>query len=71
MTKDEFKAKLQMVYVGDRNAFNELIGVYDNLLQKIDKTIELIHSILENPEAYSGKDNVNNLLSILKGEEVK
>ena len=31
MTKDEFKAKLQMVYVGDRNAFNELIGVYDNL----------------------------------------
>ena len=34
MSKEEFIAKLQMVYVGDRNVFNELVSVYDNLIQK-------------------------------------
>ncbi len=35
MTIEEFTAKLQMVYVGDRNAFNELVSVYIELQQKI------------------------------------
>ena len=34
MSKEEFIAKLQMVYIGDKNAFNELVQVYDKLLQK-------------------------------------
>ena len=34
MSKEEFMAKLQMVYVGDKNAFNELIYAYSNLEQK-------------------------------------
>lgn len=34
MTKEEFMAKLQMVYVGDKNAFNELVSVYSELQQK-------------------------------------
>ena len=34
MTKEEFIAKLQMVYVGNKNAFNELIYAYSNLEQK-------------------------------------
>lgn len=31
MSRDEFIGKLQMVYVGDRNALDEIVGVYDNL----------------------------------------
>ncbi len=42
MTKEEFMAKLQMVYVGDKNAFNELISAYDELQKRIDKAIEYI-----------------------------
>lgn len=49
----------------------KLIEHLENLQSRIDKTIELIHSILQEPEAYSGKDNVGNILSILQGEEVK
>ena len=68
MTKEELIGKLEMVYVGDRNALNELIGYYDGLkeivelLKKenqkhkevIDKAIELLnnHTILL-PTEYS------------------
>ena len=38
MTKEEFISKLQMVYVGDRNAFNELVTVYDNLQKRNNLT---------------------------------
>lgn len=31
MNREELIAKLQMVYVGDKNALNELIGYYDGL----------------------------------------
>ena len=37
MNKEELIGKLQMVYVGDRNALNELIGYYDGLKQGIDE----------------------------------
>ena len=37
MNKEELTGKLQMVYVGDTNALNELIGCYDGLKQGIDK----------------------------------
>ena len=33
MNKEELIGKLQMVYVGDINALNELIGYYDGLKQ--------------------------------------
>lgn len=36
MNKEELIGKLQMVYVGDRNALNELIGYYDGLKQGIE-----------------------------------
>lgn len=36
MTKEELIGKLQMVYVGDKNALNELIGYYDGLKQGIE-----------------------------------
>ena len=37
MNKEELTGKLQMVYVGDRNALNELIGYYDGLKQGIEE----------------------------------
>ena len=59
MNIEELIGKLQMVYVGDKNALNELIGYYDGLkdvikiLQqenarlkdKIDKAVEYIKNI--------------------------
>ena len=37
MNKGELIGKLQMVYVGDTNALNELIGYYDGLKQGIEE----------------------------------
>lgn len=36
MDKEELIGKLQMVYVGDKNALNELIGYYDGLKEVIE-----------------------------------
>ena len=38
MNKEELIGKLQMVYVGDINALNELIGYYDGLKQGIEES---------------------------------
>ena len=37
MNKEELIGKLQMVYVGDKNALNEMIGYYDGLKQGIEE----------------------------------
>lgn len=37
MNKEELIGRLEMVYVGDKNALNELIGYYDGLKQGIDE----------------------------------
>ena len=37
MNKEELIGKLQKVYVGDKNALNELIGYYDGLKQGIEE----------------------------------
>lgn len=42
MKKDELIGKLQMVYIGDKRAMNELIDYYDELQQKINKIMEII-----------------------------
>ena len=36
MNREELIGKLQMVYVGDKNALNELIGYYDGLKDVIE-----------------------------------
>lgn len=36
MNKEELIGKLQMVYVGDKNALNELIGYYDGLKEAVE-----------------------------------
>ena len=57
MNKEELIGKLQMVYVGDRNALNELIGYYDGLKQGIDE-LQQENKIL--------KDNWNKLKEYCK-----
>lgn len=42
MTREEFIGKLQMVYVGDKNAFNDIVCVYDRMLCRVDKAMEYI-----------------------------
>lgn len=82
MNKEELIGKLQMVYVGDKNALNELIGYYDGLkevvelLKKenqkykevIDKAIEYIENVKKIDDYLDGCPCYE-LLNILKGEE--
>ena len=42
MSREEFIGKLQMVYVGDRNAFNDIVCAYDSVLSANEKAIEYI-----------------------------
>ena len=39
MNKEELIGKLQMVYIGDKNALNEMVGYYDGL-KKINKSLK-------------------------------
>ena len=59
MKKEELIGKLQMVYVGDRNALNELIGYYDGLKEVIEivqqenkKQKEVIDKLIEHINKY-------------------
>lgn len=36
MNKEEFMGKLQMCYFGDRNAFNEIVSVFEDLQKKAE-----------------------------------
>ena len=44
MSREEFIGKLQMVYVGDRNAFNDIVCAYDSVLSANEKAVEYIKS---------------------------
>lgn len=46
MDKEELIGKLQMVYIGDRNALNELIGYYDGLKEVIE-TVKQENQVLK------------------------
>ena len=59
MNKEELIGKLQMVYVGDKNALNELIGYYNGLKE----VIEIVQQ--ENKQL---KDNWNKLKEIAKSQ---
>ena len=61
MSREEFIGKLQMVYVGDRNAFNDIVCAYDSVLSANEKAIEYIK---ENncPDPYCLTDDLLNIL---------
>lgn len=44
MTKEEFIGKMQMAYIGDKNALNECTQEYLRLKKVIDKAIEYINN---------------------------
>ena len=82
MNKEELIVKLQMVYVGDLNALNEMIGYYDGLKEviemvqqenkelhnRIDKAIE----ILNNPWSFeSGNKEVDEITYQKKREIIE
>lgn len=48
MSREEFIGKLQMVYVGDKNAFNDIVCAYDSLLCRNEKASEIIKKEKEN-----------------------
>ena len=80
MNKEELIGKLQMVYAGDINALNELIGYYDGLKQGIeelqqenqkykeviDKAIEYIENDLQ---SFLYSIEYKKLLELLKGDK--
>ena len=84
MNKGELIGKLQMVYVGDTNALNELIGYYDGLKQGIeqlqqenqkykeviDKAIEYINKMFETG-FYNDDYYLGHLNQILQDNEVE
>lgn len=56
MNKEELIGKLQMTYVGDRNAFNELVGYYDGLKKGIEELQQ------ENKQLKEEIKRLNNLI---------
>lgn len=60
MNKEELIGKLQMVYVGDTNALNELIGYYDGLKQGIDELKQENKQLKEQLE--TGEQQYNHLV---------
>ena len=74
MDKEELIGKLQMVYVGDRNALNELIGYYDGLKQVTEELQQENKILRENAENNDKVvDNVNweNMLLKKENEQLK
>lgn len=59
MNKEEFIGKLEMVYVGDRNAFNEIVDVYDELKGDNKHLNDLLDGALKE------YDRLNNIINRL------
>ena len=54
MNKEELIGKLQMVYVGDKNALNELSGYYDGLKQGIEELQQENQELKAELQLYQG-----------------
>ena len=55
INKEELIGKLQMVYVGDKNALNELIGYYDGLKQGIEELQQENQELKKQLEEYENE----------------
>lgn len=45
MSREEFIGKLQLCYVGDINAFEEIVSVYDELQERIKEYQAIIENM--------------------------
>ena len=66
MSKEEFIGKLQMCYFGDRNAFNEIVGVYDNLQQENEKMSKKINHSIHINDYKRLKDRIDKAIEYIK-----
>lgn len=57
MNKEELIGKLQMVYVGDKNALNEMIDYYDELFDEMESWREEVKELKKLLE--ENKDKIN------------
>ena len=69
MNKEEFIGKLQMVYVGDRNAFNEIVSVYDNLQQEKEDYKSRCEKAIELYENDDYSTLADDMYKILQGDD--
>ena len=78
MNKTEYIGKLNALYVGDKNCLEELITAYDEKDKEIERLNNIIKEVREYiQDRYDGevlthtfdKDNVGELLEILKGSD--
>lgn len=70
MNREEFIGKLQLVYVGDRNAIDEIISEYDrlnNIINKLEKWLDKKEKLTFN-SWNKGIHEVQRKLQELKGE---
>ena len=70
MNKEELIGKLQMVYVGDKNALNELIGYYDGLKEVVEllkKENQKYKEVIDKAIEYI--ESKNNGVCIINGKE--
>ena len=59
MTKEEFIGKMQMVYIGDKNALNECTQEYLRIREVINKAIEWVE---KNRYYFPAPDELLNIL---------
>lgn len=74
MNKEELIGKLQMVYVGDINALNELIGYYDGLKQgteELQQENKILRENAEHNDKVVDKVNWENMLLKKENEKLK
>lgn len=74
MEKEELIGKLQMVYVGDKNVLNELIGYYDGLKEVIEivqQENKILKENAENNDKVVDKVNWENMLLKKKNKQLK
>ena len=67
MSREEFIGKLEMVYVGDRNAFNDIVCAYDSLLCKNEKASEYIEK--QKKKMYKSRNKIA-LFILMKLENI-
>lgn len=69
MNKEQFIATLQACYFGDKGAYNKILSLYDEnqqLHNKIDKAIDVIHTQMKNNPNY--KENLKIIeINLTKG----
>ena len=70
MNKEEFIGKLQLVYVGDKRASEEIISEYDrlnNIVRNQDRKIKFAIKIFENIKKVHGEIAcVSDVIDVLK-----